>query len=435
MLKKILSIIVLITLFNSANSQIPLNYKLILSPIQIEGLPGLHSYAVAQHTGKWLIIGGRTDGLHARQPFNSFKSTENNTTIYVVDVASKKTWSASVSNLEEPIREQLQSTNMNFYQDGDMLYTIGGYAYAQSKGEHITFPYLTAIHVPSVINAIINQKTFSQFIQQIKDENFAVTGGQLGKIGDTFYLVGGHRFDGRYNPMGHPTFRQTYTNQIRKFKITNSKTLRISNYNAITDNEHLHRRDFNLLAQIFPDGTQGYTISSGVFQHDADLPFLYPVDITANGYTPIKNFNQYLSNYHSAKVGLYDKAANQMHTIFFGGISQHRYEDKKLITDNLVPFTKTISLLTRYANGTLKEFELPVEMPGLKGAGAEFIVNHALPRYASEIVKLNDTKQSTILLGYIYGGIESPSLNPFSRNQTNLTKADYTVYEVKLTRE
>jgi len=55
------------------------------------GLPGLHSYAWGQQGGKWLIIGGRKDGLHARQPFNAFPQAQNNTDIYVVDWAAGQT--------------------------------------------------------------------------------------------------------------------------------------------------------------------------------------------------------------------------------------------------------------------------------------------------------------------------------------------------------
>ncbi|MBK8981834.1 MAG: hypothetical protein IPM38_05800 [Ignavibacteria bacterium] len=51
-----------------------------------------------------------------------------------------------------------------------------------------------------------------------------MTGGQMGKIGNTFYLIGGQRFDGRYNPMGHRTYKQTYTDGIRKFEIQNTKS-------------------------------------------------------------------------------------------------------------------------------------------------------------------------------------------------------------------
>ncbi|HSI90371.1 MAG TPA: hypothetical protein VK927_04600, partial [Adhaeribacter sp.] len=314
-------------------------------------------------------------------------------------------------------------------------YISGGYAFSATANDHITFPNLTSVNVPATINAIINATPIAPNFKQITDNIFAITGGQMGKIGNTFYLIGGHRFDGRYNPMGNPTFTQTYSNQIRKFTLDNSGTqLSYSNYTAITDPVHLRRRDYNLLPQIFPDGTEGYTISSGVFQQNADLPFLYPVDITAAGHTPIPAFNQYLSNYHSAKACLYDSLNNQMHNLFFGGISQYYYQNGALIQDNQVPFVKTISRLTRFADSTLQEFQLPVEMPALKGAGAEFIPNNTLPHYSSEIIKLSRITQDTILIGHIYGGILSPSLNPFSNNQTATTSADPSIYAVRLIR-
>ena len=67
--------------------------------------------------------------------------------------------------------------------------------------------------------------------------------------------------------MNNPTFTQTYSNQIRKFTIDNSgSNLSYANYETITDAVHLHRRDYNLVPQVFPNGELGYTISSGVFK-------------------------------------------------------------------------------------------------------------------------------------------------------------------------
>ena len=411
------------------------NYALELDAVDIPNLPGLHSYAFGQHEGKWLIIGGRKDGMHARQPMFSFPQTHNNTDIYVVDIDAQQFWSASLNSLPAGLIEQLQSTNMNFYQDHDTLYIIGGYAYSASANQHITFPNLTSIQVYPVINAIINGASIAPFFKQITDPVFAITGGQLGKIDDTFYLVGGQKFDGLYNPMGGHSFTQTYSNQIRKFTIDNGGSqLSYDNYDTVTDEVHLRRRDYNLLPQIFPDGSEGYTISSGVFQANVNLPFLYPVDINASGYTPITSFNQYLSNYHSAKAALFDSSNNEMHSLFFGGISQYYYQNGKLIQDDQVPFVKTISRLTRFSDGTLQEFQLPVEMPGLKGASAEFIPNNSLPHYPSEIIKLSSISQDTFLIGHIYGGITSPTLNPFTNLQTGTTSADPAIYAVKLIR-
>ncbi len=424
----------LLTLSLNVLSQSNFNYELSLVPVSVTDLPGLHSYAYAQHQGKWLIIGGRKDGLHARQPFNAFPASENNTDIYVVDVQNNQLWSASVNSLPTGIKEQLQSTNMNFYQDEDSLYIIGGYGFSPTANNHITYPNLTSVNVSGLMNAIQTNQSIATYFKQIQDNSFAVTGGHLKKLNGQFYLVGGHRFDGRYNPMGNPTFTQAYTNQIRIFSIDNSGTqLSYNNFTAITDAVHLRRRDYNLLPQIFPDGEEGLTISSGVFQINADLPFLYPVDITANGYTPITTFNQYLSNYHSPVLCLYDSMSNNMHAVFFGGMSQYYYQNGSLIQDDLVPFVKTISRVTRDANGNLTEYQMPIEMPALKGSSAEFIPNLNLPHYSNKVFKTNEITETTFMVGHIFGGISSPSLNPFSNNQTNTTSADSTIYEVWLT--
>ncbi len=409
------------------------DYSVQVKPITISGLPGLHSYAFAQNNGKWLIIGGRRDGLHPRQPFNSFPQSQNNTDIFVVDIASKQYWSSSVTSLPLSIAEQLQATNMNFHQIEDTLYFMGGYAYSASATDHITFPYLTTVNIPGLIQAVINNTSINGHFKQSSDTAFAVTGGHLANIGDTLYLVGGHKFDGRYNPMGNPTYTQKYTNQIRKFTINNTGSQPvIASYATITDAVHLRRRDYNLLPQIFPNGDEGFTISSGVFQQNIDLPFLYPVDITSKGYTPQTSFNQYLSNYHSATVALFDSNANAMHMIFLGGISQYYYQNGVKIKDDNVPFVNTISRVTRAANGTLNEYKLKDSMPSFKGASAEFILNTSTPHYSSEIIKLHTIKNDTVLIGHILGGISSSMLNPFGSNQTNNTNADNTIYEVYL---
>ena len=424
----------LLLLFSIAGfSQTTFEYEVQLNPISIPNLPGLHSFAYGQSNGKWLIIGGRLDGVHARQPFNAFANSSNNTNIYVVDVNTQQFWLASVNSLATGLKEQLQSTNMNFHQDGDTLYIIGGYAFSATANDHITFNKLTSVDVPNLINAIVAGNPIASYFKQMTNENFANTGGQLGKIGNTFYLVGGQRFDGRYNPMNNPTFVQTYADGLKKFSIDNSGTqLSIANYEVVTDAIHLHRRDYNLVPQIFPDGSEGYTVSSGVFQINVNLPFLYPVDIKSSGYVPQTSFNQYLSNYHSGKVSLYDATNNRMHSLFFGGISQYYYNGTTLIQDDNVPFVKTISRVTRFADGTLTEYQLPVELPSLKGAGAEFIPNPALPHFENEVLKLNEIAAQTFTIGHLYGGIQSTSLNPFTNNQNTGTTADNVIYEVKL---
>jgi hypothetical protein len=418
------------TIQASAQSTFP--YTITLDPIAIPELPGIHSFAWAQHEGKWLIAGGRLDGLHPRQPWASFPASSNNQSLIVIDPVGQQFWTRSLSELPVGIQEQLQSTNLNFHQLGDTLYIAGGYAYAASADDHITHPALTSIEVSNTINAIINDQPIDGFFDQLVDDQFAVTGGQMAYMNGRFYLVGGQRFDGRYNPMGNPTYEQTYTNAVRSFELQNSPELAFSNYTETFDEVHLHRRDYNLLPFVFEDGEEGFLISSGVFQVDADLPYLYPVEIRSDSHLPRTEFNQYLSNYHSAHTELFDAENNEMHAILFGGMSQYYYSGDQLIQDDQVPFVRTISRLTRHADGSFEEFLMPIEMPALKGASAEFIPNPELSRTANGVLLLNELTADSVLIGYIVGGIQSTSLNPFSTNQLGNTSADATIYEVWL---
>ena len=429
------SFIFFLIIFTKLSAQDNFPFQVSLKPEKIPGLPGLHSYAFGSHDGKWLIIGGRLDGIHARQPFNAFPAKYNNRFMYVVDPQTKQSWSVSTDALATSLREQLQSTNMNFYQDGDSLYIIGGYAFSNSKGDHITFPRLSVLYVPGIVNGILQQLDIRPYFLQIEDERFAVTGGRLGKMENKFYLVGGQKFDGRYNPMGHPTFVQQYTDQIRSFRIhQEGDRLEVVDYNAVTDAVHLHRRDYNLVPERRPNGDKVYLLSSGVFQVLEDLPFLYPVEISSSKYVPRTDFNQYLSHYHSAYASIYDSVSEQMHTLFFGGMSQYHYEQGVLVRDDQVPFVKTLSRLTRFKDGTYKEYAMDTEMPGYLGAGAEFFMHADWRQSDHEILTIKDWRQDSLLIGYVFGGIVSNVDNAFSTNQTNESSASATVYAVWLRR-
>lgn len=420
-------------LFFNLIGQTTFPYEVVLEPFSVPDLPGLHSYAWGTHDGKHIFIGGRRDGIHARQPFAAFPASQNNTDIFVVDIESETVWSQSITGLSTDLAEQLQATNFEYYQDEDKLIIIGGYGYSTSNSDHVTYPYLTQIDLGMLTEQIISGSINDTAFRQIETEDFAVTGGNLGKIGDTYYLVGGHRFDGRYNPHDGPTFIQEYTDAIKKFTLADdNETLIINDYSEISDPLHLHRRDYNLLPQLFPDGTFGYTLFSGVFQIAEDLPFLYPVDITESGHTPITNFNQYLSNYHSAKIAMHDTNTNTAHNIFFGGISRYYYDGDIMVQDDDVPFVKTISRVSRAADGTLEEVKFATEMPTYLGAGSEFLPISQLPEVAPEIYDFNALSGDSTLVGYIFGGIQSETLNPFITNNSNTTQAHGGLFKVYL---
>ena len=429
MKKQLLTLFLILLSITLRSQTAPFNISIV--PMNIDGLGGLQSFAFAQHNGKWLIVGGRLDGLHRRQPFAAFDVAGNNNQIIVIDPVLKQKWTAPLSSLSVDIQEQLSSTNMEFHQTGNMLYVIGGYGFNNATSTRKTFDKLSAIKVEELINAVITGNSISGFIRQISDPEFAVTGGHLKKINNTYYLIGGNKFDGNYNPMGNPTFTQVYTNAIRKFNITdNGNTITVNHLPTITDATNLHRRDYNAVPQILVDGSEGITAFSGVFQVGVDLPYLNCVNIDSIGYVVNNSFQQHYNHYHCAVLPMYSASKNEMHNVFFGGIAQYYDSMGVLIQDNNVPFVKTIARVTRDSKGIMSEYKLPVEMPSLLGAGAEFIIVPDISIYNNEVIKLDDLSDDSTLVGYIYGGISSTGANIFFTNNGTQSSASSQIFKV-----
>ncbi len=432
--KSILLFCLLLLLNTAVSSQA--NVTVFTEPYAIPALPGLQSFAAAQYDGKWVIIGGRTDGLHQRQPNSSFLSINNNTKIFVVDPGTNDVWSALVTSLPVNLSDQLQSTNMLFCSDSSKLYIAGGYGYSVAASDHKTYASLVVVDLPGLIQAVITGNAINSYFRQLSDNYFALTGGQMAKLGDMFIMVGGQRFDGRYNPNNGPSFVQEYSNQVRKFKLADDGvSLSINYQQSITDAAQLHRRDYNMAPQVFPDRKLGYTAFSGVFQTAANLPFLNSVDIDTVGYTPNTLFNQLLNHYHCGKFSVYDSAANLMHSFFLGGMAQFYYDaGGNLEQDNAVPFVSTIGRVSRDASGAMTETRVG-DLPGLLGSGAEFMLNHDMPLYANEVIRLNDINTDTVLAGYLVGGIQSTAPNIFFVNNGTQSSAANTIFKVYLVKQ
>lgn len=414
-------------------------FNVMLEPVNVPGLGGIQSYAFGQHDGKWLIAGGRLDGLHRRQPFAAFDEAGHNTQLFVVDAEGAQHWTAAVSALPTSIAEQLSSTNMAFHQEGPYLYCFGGYGYSATAGDHITFAAMVAIDVPEAIAAIIGGGDIAPHFRQLEDPAFQVAGGRLRHMNGMYYLMGGQKFMGRYNPIGPdhgPGFVQEYTNAVRRFTLSDDGfNLDVSHLPAYTDPDLFHRRDYNAESQILPDGAQGITMFSGVFKTTEDFPFLDAVTLDADGYGQEANFQQYYNHYHCPALPLYGLSANEMHTVFFGGIAQYYDDNGVLVQDNNVPFVKTIARVTRNAAGELSEFLMPVVMPDYLGAGAEFIPRPDVPHYDNGVFKLDGLTADTTLMGHIYGGISSSAANIFWVNDGTQSTASPSVYRVWLVRD
>lgn len=209
-------------------------------------------------------------------------------------------------------------------------------------------------------------------------------------------------------------------------------TITVTQYPAITDAAHLHRRDYNLIPQIMPDRKEGLTAFSGVFQATADIPYLDCVNVDSSGYEVSSAFSQYYNHYHCANMALYSHAANEMHSFFFGGIAQYFDSAGILVQDNNVPFVKTIARVVRNSTGEMTEYKLPVEMPALLGASAELILADGLPTYPNRVINADDITADTTLAGYIVGGINSTARNIFFINTGTESSASASIYKVYL---
>src|SRR5437762_7746078 len=103
-------------------------------------LPTLQAFAsgilggIFSETGLWVIIGGRTNGLHnfSTDPLENFPPSAQNRRIWIIDPTSWKVWSRSIKNSRLSVDQvdQLSASAYEHVQLGDVLYVIGGYGYS-----------------------------------------------------------------------------------------------------------------------------------------------------------------------------------------------------------------------------------------------------------------------------------------------------------------
>lgn len=326
--------------------------------------------------------------------------------------------------------DPMRSTNMQYIQQGDYLYMMGGYGYDSIQEGDVTFPTLTAIHVSKMIDAVINSKPISPAIRQQIDTNLRICGGDLAKLGTDYYLLFGHNFNGRYDSKPSSVlFSQVYNNRIKKFNLSdNGSVITLSNFTSLVDTNNFHRRDLTTCSVVKPDGSFAIGAYGGVFKKKSDMPYLEPIILSSNGTTEVKSYQQLMSQYTCAVIPAFDATTKNMYTTFFGGISLYDYDlpSSKLKRDTLLPFINDVTTLTQYANGTMEEAVLPLQLPGLLGCNAKFILSKNVPSYSNEVIDLKNVSTSTII-GYIVGGIRA--------NASNLgtSAANTTIYRVYLT--
>ncbi|HVH13351.1 MAG TPA: hypothetical protein VM759_09880 [Longimicrobium sp.] len=415
------------------------------------GAPALQSLAIGEHEGQWLLVGGRRNGFHRTSDNEStFPSAWANDSLYVVDMAAGQTWRAP---LPPQYRMLLRVNNMQHYQDGETLYFVGGYGTSCDSDDRAcyqTYPNLTAIDLPSVMQAVRtgDANAIAAGITTLQDERMRVTGGGLKKIGDTFYLVFGQNYDSIYKG----GYSGKYTEQVRTFRIARSGgQLQIQDYRAYSATDgggpssQWHRRDLNTVQTVWGDGSVGIAVYGGVFTPTGGA-WLNPMYIAAPAggdsaaITLDSRFSMRMSPYECAHVLLYDPAGGTMFTTLLGGITDWYYNQAGQLVpsniDNWMPWTAAITTLVRARDGTTTEVVQPVnqQLPQRMGANAVFVPNPQLPRFGGTNDVLDYSQlpgDQNVLVGWMYGGIWSTA---DQASEFNPTFANSKVYEVWLNR-
>lgn len=411
-----------------------LPFEIEIKKAKVELPAGLHSYAFAVYQGKWLLIAGRTNGMHTFNPNDNFPPQKQNRTVYVIDPASGRTYSRSLeeaySGLQEWQMDLLSVTSSQFLQVDKTLYIVGGYGVNSFKGTFSTKPFLTAIDIPCLMKWVTHRchESIEGAFRHLQHPIFQVTGGVMTQItGGPILLLVGQNFKGAYTPASSGV----YTKQIRRFKlIDDGQKLKVKTYrsNPFGKDPILRRRDLNIVPIIRKiDGklcTQ-LDILAGVFTA-TDGVWTVPVRVDCCGNylmePPLRasTFKQGMNHYACPSLGIYLEKAEEMYTILFGGISYGYFEDGRFLTSNFFPFINQVTaikldqdnLYTQYLLNstypTILSQQSNAGNPLLFGASAQLIPANSKDQQANgTICFLDEKSKKSHLIGYIVGGIAS----------------------------
>ena len=436
---------------------IPYRIKLQEYDLGSAQLPGIHSYAAGSYGGKWVLIAGRTNGVHDldQSGEGSFPPESQNRDVWVIDPVSKQSWHRSlgdpfagvtdpVSGLSPNQIASLTPTNNQFEQVGNTLYMTGGYG-LNPASEFTTFDKLTAINLPSMVDWVVNGTGHAvDSIRQIDHAIASVTGGAMHEMNGRMHIVFGQDFEGPYSPRSEGT----YTRQIRSFDIVDDGVnLAIANATSTAIDSAYRRRDLNVIPVLKPDGLGGteeeLVALSGVFTTGFGV-WTVPVEIDASG-TPTMadpnaadTFKQGFNGYHSAKMGLYSETTGEMNEFLFGGISLQYLDPLTGLveTDPDMPFVNDITAIAIDANGEYSQHHMGyfpeiVDGTGKQwrfGANAEFFPAEGINTFENGVLDL-DALSGTTSLGYVFGGLMTNG--PHTRGFPDVTStASFRIFEV-----
>lgn len=514
-------LIVLITCFLSCTPKkeeailIP-EYVVSVAPVLQQNAPALQSYAHGVSGTDWLLFAGRTNrinddgGLHdlnANYTNTSFLPLSFNEDIFVYNVDKDEVSALSFNEMVSEISSYVpangssnsdaitallpqivaalkangtvfRSTNPLITQEGDYMYLAGGYGtpldQTDNGNAYITFNQIARINVPSMINVIkgnLSSLTLADWQNLVafgSNEKLVSTGGEMFKIGDTFYLAGGHNFTAnsqQYVDAVYPFTMSVSTSQPLTLDIVVSAPITdvptIIGTPAADATSKFRRRDGPIVPALYMDANnkiaEGLSFYGGVFQPDSVVivgkdttdylrAWNTAIYVTPSGtasYTIDSDYNQKNFNVYScADFELYDKASGTVSTFLMGGIGDGTYQGP----NTLSPFTNSLTQV-RYDLNKGKSTSKVISnnvfgTSSFYGAETEFIFNSkqaisflTVNGDATEVINADETFQEGkgIDLGFIYGGIEAFDSTPGTFGKGN-SAASSKIWKVTVTK-
>ncbi len=457
-----------VVFFPQPETSLPFRLSIQQAPFSLPA--GLQTYVVGRHKDEFLLLAGRTYGLHGFLG-DTFPVSSQNTVVYVINfstgaIASRSLTDASAGLTQEQI-DQLSVTNAEYFQgDGSKtLYMVGGYGINSATGAHDTKSVLTAIDVPNLIKWVKGDpkaKTAAKCFRQVSDPLLQVTGGALYQANphQPNLLVFGQNFNIDYI---NTNVNGIYTHQVRQFQIIDSgKDLLVQNYDQPTPLPPYRRRDLNvvpIMKKRGPSLEQAYVAFGGVFTPGNNFgAWTIPINIAPTGSSQMLDpsdpnvFAQGMNNYSCPTIGLYSQKTDDMYNLFFGGISflysingGFYNPGGSFFEDFELGFTNDVTTIQIDSKGEFTQYFMSATFPAITptfgtapgpvllfGANADFFPADHLPLYPNGVIALDKLGSDPILLGYIVGGIESSMAETDSETGNVDTHASSYIFTVTL---
>ena len=425
-------------------------FSIQIQPAAFSLPSGLQSFVVGKSGGKWLLLAGRINGLHGfDNSNNNFPANTQNTTVFVVDPALNTVATRLLDDPESGLTQgqidTLSVTGAQSYQSGNTLYMTGGYGVDTATGDFTTKNALSAIDVRGLMHWVSNPgngETAAQYVRQIFDPIFQITGGVMVQGRHQALLVFGQDFEGAVT--GAST--GAYSGQVRRFRIVDDGLhLSIVAKKALPANPDPNFKRGNLnVVPIVEQNRKGFVAFSGVFTPTNGI-WTVPVEITRKGGSTMADpanaatFKQGMNNFICPTLELYSRKQGNSYTVLMGGISFGFFQSGVFATDAELPFINQVTTIKRDRHGMfsqhLMDGEYPVipstgSNPGntlLFGAAATLIPTDGLPRYKNGVLKYDKLGSRPVVAGYIVGGIQSTLPNTNTASDTAASPYIFTV--------